>query len=295
MDDVTTLNSRLGSFKEASKLHGDPSIYLVGLDCEFISRSNFPESFEKSKEWTKNNKYDASVCVLQIANESSCLILDMTKLGPVLPSTLGDILTSNNWIKMGVGIDLDIKYLSDNFDLGQCSGHMDIKNLAIISGSKFPSLEKVNDAMGFTHLDKTLDSMRDWSKPLTVNQLKYAANDAFASYKIGKKMLHELKRGIGMYFSENICDITPARNIISINSFPKIPNYVGMLQEHSQKNKLDLPKYEELEVSVDKDNIHTFVCQCTYNGAIGIGSGKNKPSAKQNAAMIAYTQAIGQC
>lgn len=286
IDSTEQFISKYSTFKENSKIHskGYP-IYHIGLDCEYISKSSFPESFENSKTWTTQRSHDISICLIQLANPKSCLVIDLTKLGPALPTQLIDIIKSSNWIKTGVGIDLDITYLSDNFNLGQCNGCFDIKTFANLSGCETPNLEFLNNVLGFATLDKSLNSINDWSKPLTINQLKYASNDAISSYNIGSLMVNSLKKSFNnnlnqkSFFNSNVSNVTQT---ISISENTEI-NYVGKLQELAQKENILFPTYVESIVNTK------FKCECNFKNKISDGYGTNKKMAKNESAKNVFT------
>lgn len=260
-------------FKKESKINDKSSIYLVGFDCEYISKSNYPESFEKSCRWIKKSSYDTATCIIQLANEKSCLIIDLTKIGPDLPSSLIEIIKSENWIKTGVGVGNDITYLSDNFDLGQCNGGIDIKHFAELAGCTTPNLEHLNNTLGFHPIDKSIIKTKcDWSEPLTVAHLKYAANDAIASYNLGKKFIIDAVGSLKQYFVSD--EGKASRSSIKLSS-GKSQNYVGMLQEHAQKNKFDVPIYVVEVLETNK-----FKCVCSYLDKTIECEGQSKQSAK---------------
>ena len=60
-------------------------------------------------------------------------------------------------------------------------------------------------------------------------------------------------------------------------------NYIGKLQEHSQKNNFPLPKYNE-----DISDQLTYIYICTYQGQTTKGIGNTKKEAKQNSANAMY-------
>lgn len=270
-------------FKKDSQINNDSHpIFHIGLDCEFISKNNYPNSYEESIKWTQRRTYDISVCILQFANSKACLVIDMTKLGPILCTQLEEILKSGNWIKTGVGIDMDITYLSDNFQLGQCNGCIDLRTFGLASECQGPNLEFINDVYNFDPINKkqiSAKSVNDWTQPLTVNQLKYASNDAIASYNIGSKLVNSFissfKNDLKNYQESKTTKTIIVTNDIDIN-------YVGKLQEIAQKNKLEFPKYlESLENGA-------FTCECHFENISDIGYGQNKKMAKSESARKIY-------
>jgi dsRNA-specific ribonuclease len=63
-------------------------------------------------------------------------------------------------------------------------------------------------------------------------------------------------------------------------------NYIGKLQEHSQKNNIPLPKYEECGIESNGQ----FKCMCIYQDYTMYGVGKTKKEAKRHSAYLMYTQ-----
>lgn len=113
------------------------------------------------------------------------MVIDLTRLGPNLPSQLIEIIKSSNWIKTGVGIDMDITYLSDNFNLSQCSRHIDLKTFCLASGCATPNLEYINSVLEHDNFQKkSTNSLNDWTQPLTINQLKYAESNAIVNNEL---------------------------------------------------------------------------------------------------------------
>jgi hypothetical protein len=207
------------------------------------------------------------------------LVVDLTKFNKILPNGLIEILTSGNWIKTGVGIDLDIQYISDNFGLSQANGIVDIKTYALLSGISNPNLEFLSG------IEKPETNYNDWSLPITLNNLKYAGSDAFCSYNLGKQFL-KISSNV---FSNKRINSTENINKIS-TTLSNETNYVGLLQEYVMKNCtnrtiVELPRYTDFEA--DKKT-HLFAVECKVKQTIGHGIGQNKMTAKQNAAKDVY-------
>jgi dsRNA-specific ribonuclease len=131
-------DSIFNDFKESAKISSNPHIYMIGLDIECISKDN-NKSFDKCLQWVNQADTIAS-CKLQIASKTHCLVIDLCKFEKILPENLIKILTSESWIKTGVGISKDLDTLSYNFLLGQCNGAIDVKTYASIYGINNPNL-----------------------------------------------------------------------------------------------------------------------------------------------------------
>ena len=154
-----------------SRIDSTLSYHHIGLDCEFISKANYPESFELSKQWTIKQTYSISTCILQLASKNICLIIDLKNFSRKLPDKLIKILQSENWLKTGVNICTDIKYLVDNFDLGHCNGVIDISIFASLAGCKTPSLKFLSENLIDKKIKKSSLQLRDWSKSLTIDMI----------------------------------------------------------------------------------------------------------------------------
>lgn len=261
--------------------------FLIGLDTEYISKDNNPESFSKCYNWVHRVKKIA-VCKLQIATEKISLVIDLCKFEKQLPDNLVKIITSESWIKTGIGISNDLKYLSYNFDLGQCNGGIDIKQFAEMKGCLSPNLLNIfqNIAGTYDHhikKSKKKDNFTfDWSLDMSMEQIEYASMDAYMSYKIGEYLII----GIVKYpqfdkFKFDIMDSNESmknqKKILSnITLLITQKNYIGLLQEYAQKNKLKLPIYQD-EVNNDPDK---FKISCNFESLKVYGFGPNKVKAK---------------
>jgi hypothetical protein len=289
IDTLAQFDSKIGSFKDRSKISTNPVMYHIGLDCEYITKNGFPESFKNSSSptgWVIQSSHDISVCTLQIANDKECLVINLTKFNKVLPNSLMEILRSGNWIKTGVGIDLDMMYISDNFQLG-CNGHIDIRTHAILSGIVSPSLQNLSGV----EKPHTF-SQRDWSQEMTLANLKYAGSDGFQSHKLGKQLLSVSKNAF------KHLNIVPGLNSGSIllKTTYDVTNFIGILQEYvishsNNKSLIDYPKYTDYQVD---GSSHLFVVECRFKQLVGHGTGPNKMTAKQNSAKEVYRKLLDQ-
>jgi hypothetical protein len=292
-------------FYEKSTTHKSPVIHLIGLDCEYINKSNQPESFAMSNKWIKcancvncvnggGGGYIA-VCKVQLACPSMSIIIDLCSLGPNLPDTLIDIFKNDAWIKCGVGTGQDLTHLSQNYGLGQCNGGFDVKNYVQMAGCQTPNLATTYSKLYNKQFEKDKRiSMVDWSDPLTVEQIKYAANDAYVSYLIGtwivtrmvgllNPVVRDCNNGEGEV--KEPAEDKPKMLVLK-NSVSNEVNYVGLLQEWTQKNKLSMPTY--LETTNDASHKQKFSCVCILNSFKRTGEGNSKKEAKQNAAKQVY-------
>lgn len=271
-------------FKTKSKIGTNPDTFLVGLDCEYIPTKMHDVDYK----WIKQID-DVAICTIQLANSDMCLVINMCKLGPEMPQCLVDLLLSNSWIKTGVSIDLDMKYLSTNFQIGHCSGHIDLKNFGVLAGMENPSLKEMYEGLGFGILNKNIADKKiyKWYEDISVNQLKYAANDAIASYKIGNFIVTQIVTNIKQKMQISDKKVEDKQEGV-INISTKDENYVGILQEYAQKYNLSMPEYGDWQTRDGLCNTKVHDCKCTFvckgNIFIGYGAASTKKDAKMQAA-----------
>ncbi|XP_024024775.1 exonuclease mut-7 homolog, partial [Morus notabilis] len=143
---------------------------VVGLDCEW--KPNYIEG-------SKPNK----VSIMQIASDKMVFILDLIKLFEDVPDILDNCLTrilqSPRILKLGYNFQCDIKQLAHSYeDLG-CFKHyemlLDIQNVFKEPRGGLSGLAKKILGAG---LNKTRRNSNWEQRPLTRNQLEYAALDA---------------------------------------------------------------------------------------------------------------------
>jgi Double-stranded RNA binding motif/3'-5' exonuclease len=280
---VEQFNSKFNSFSTECLLKDNPAIYHVGLDCEYIAQQNFPESFQLSKAWTIKQTYNVSTCILQLASSKTCLVINLCELGPNLPSNLLNILQSGNWIKTGTGINLDMVYLSDNYNFSYYNGIIDVSVMATLAGCDTPNMCYLSKIMGVGDMEKIKDdSLRDWSQDLTIKMLEYAANDGFASHALGEKIILNMTNNLNLTIGQKQIDVRLKLGI------EVEKNYVGLIQEYAQKNKMNLPSYD----TTNKDG--QFECKCTFSDYEETSVEKNKKSAKNEVAKIIYENIFGK-
>ena len=243
-------------------------IHLIGLDCEYISRSSYPESYDKA-DWCIN-KGDGMpiICKLQIATQNISIIIDLCKIGKFLPDNLINILKSESWLKFGAGITCDMDHLSYQYNLGNCNGVINASILCRYFGSLNPKLENLYNILSKTKepFKKLEVKGRDWSREMTVSQIKYASEDACASYIIGVELMNHMRNSLNMLFTKFDNNNQEDQNIQNNNTIEvKVSNenYVGILMDYVQRNKLKPPSFD-YSMNIDNSkNIKTFYCTCT--------------------------------
>lgn len=161
VDDVNGLREAT-SFLEGCK--------FVGLDCEW--KPNYMNG-------SKPNK----VSIMQIGSDSKIFILDLIKLyddaSEILDTCLSQILQSYSILKLGYNFQCDIKQLALSYGDLKCFKSydmlLDIQNVFKEPCGGLSGLTKKILGVG---LNKTRRNS-DWEqRPLTQNQLEYAALDA---------------------------------------------------------------------------------------------------------------------
>lgn len=283
---VEQFNTIYNEFKESAKINFVESneIYHIGLDTEYISKDNNPKSFSNCQMWLQKADKIA-VCKLQLATNKMSLVIDLCKFNKMLPDNLVKIITAESWIKTGIGISNDLKYLSYNFDLGQCNGGIDIKQIAELKECHNPNLFDVFHNTSNNQYNDTIkkhkkkfDPNTDWSNDMTMEQIEYAGMDAYMSYKIGEYLIN----GIIKYpqFDKLKSKIKMDQQIL-ISTPIAVKNYIGRLQEYTQKNKINMPiyQYQGHDLTTNK-----FQISCTVQNITTNGYGANKKDAKISAA-----------
>ncbi|KAK7392066.1 hypothetical protein VNO78_20493 [Psophocarpus tetragonolobus] len=143
---------------------------VIGLDCEW--KPNYVRG-------SKPNK----VSIMQIASEKMVFIFDLIKLHKEVPDILDDclshILLSPRILKLGYNFQCDVKQLAHSYEELRCFKNyemlLDIQNIFKEPRGGLAGLtEKILGAS----LNKTRRNSNWEQRPLTPNQLEYAALDA---------------------------------------------------------------------------------------------------------------------
>jgi hypothetical protein len=204
IDDFVKVYPKL---EKASIYHQNTfTIRLIGLDCEMISKNNLSDTYDKYVlEHPEIIPYNnIIICKIIIYTEGICIIVDLAKIN-CIPKQLIEILKNDSWIKTGVGISNDFIILSHNYSLGMLVGNIELKNVGLLSGISNPNLlELYKLLLNDNHIHKSKNTSFDWSQELTLSQIKYARNDGYMSYMIGKKLLQQLCSMIQIIIKQNI-------------------------------------------------------------------------------------------
>lgn len=266
-------------------------INLIGFDIEYISESTHTKSF-MSADWTINKSSGIIPCIIQISSENEDFIIDLQGISRhgYLPKKLIKILKSPAWIKAGVDVENDLKILSRNFEIGHCSGGWDIKYLAQYFGVKTPSLKYLSKEILGRRISKS-SSLDDWSRrPLTGSMIKYAITDSKMSYLLGKYCMDSVssmflsiiqKQEINVRSSnlllKNLISVGKPHITVKKNQYNFQKNYIGALNEHSQKNLMPVPVYTYKVIGEQR-----FKCFCDYLGKkISAKAGSKKKARRK--------------
>ena len=98
---------------------------------------------------------------------------------------------SDKWLKSGVGVEGDLRKISDNYRLPYYSGSFELKTLAEVGKIRKPNLVNLYSLfVGQQHFKDKSQSICDWSLPLVEKKkIEYAARDAIMSYQVFKYMM----------------------------------------------------------------------------------------------------------
>lgn len=235
---TSDFNTYIGLLEESARRGTVPDIFCIGLDLEYVNSKEFEKKGYKWEDldWICNREVSCIPCILQMSTNEYCLVINLKEIGLPLPTKLSHILTCEAWIKMGVGISQDLTYLSQSYDLGNCSGALELKNLALLGHVKNPNLSNLYSFF-FQELlrPKVESSCHNWLEPLTQDNFEYAALDAYMSFQIGQRILEPM---IARFKSNQV-------TVISHNLQPdnNNENYVSRLNEIAQKFNYPYPTY----------------------------------------------------
>ena len=143
---------------------------VVGLDCEW--KPNYVKGGKENK-----------VSIMQLASGKMVFILDLIKLFEYVPDVLDDCVTrimqSPKILKLGYAFKYDVRQLADSYGELKCFNHcqmlLDIQRVFEEQGGGLSGL--VTKVLG-VGLNKTRRNSNWEQRPLTLNQLEYAAIDA---------------------------------------------------------------------------------------------------------------------
>jgi hypothetical protein len=164
------------NLRESARGHTTPDHFLVGFDTEYVEGN------------------PKKVCVIQMGTADLVLVIHVSRWGNYIPKQLLQAIQSPAWIKVGVGVGLDLHYISVQYKLGHCSGGIDLRNMALTMRLPHTSLVGL-----YNHFlkpmpqlpEKAQSSVHNWNLPgaLPKQKVEYAGKDAYMGYAIFKAML----------------------------------------------------------------------------------------------------------
>ncbi|CAJ1411092.1 unnamed protein product [Effrenium voratum] len=151
-------------------------------ECEAALRRLAPGPLGLDTEWADSK---GTVALLQLATRQGCLLIQLPKLDR-LPPSLQSLLLCEDYVKCGVGIAQDLRLLEQQFAL-RSRGALELQHLAV-------KYNHTDHGLGLAALCRSLLNRRldkrtelrrsDWTGELSVEQIAYAAGDAFVAVEI---------------------------------------------------------------------------------------------------------------
>lgn len=219
--------SKLDILEQDAIVNESSRTYCIGFDAEFISKGNYPYSFNRCTNWVIDTPTNEAVCLIQIASKNYVFLIYLPGIGLPLPKKLKKIFLGEKWLKTGVGIEGDLRKICQNYGLSHFHGSFELKTLAEVGNIKKPNLVNLYSLfVGRQHYKDKSQSICDWSLPLREsNKIKYAARDAIMSYQLFQYMLEptlnyihsKSNSKLEINFEENLNIIKENLNIIEEN------------------------------------------------------------------------------
>ncbi|KAF5741512.1 putative Polynucleotidyl transferase [Tripterygium wilfordii] len=154
---------------------------VVGLVCEWRPNTTI----------LMNNK----TATLQLCIDTKCLIIQLFYLDRI-PQSLKSFLTDPNFTFVGVEVARDVEKLRLEYGLN-CASISDVRELTMVRWPTMfyrkPGLKDIARLVVGLEMPKPIHVTRsDWQdRVLDLVQIEYVAIDAYASYKIGHRLLKE--------------------------------------------------------------------------------------------------------
>ncbi|WMV27205.1 hypothetical protein MTR67_020590 [Solanum verrucosum] len=161
-------------------IHGNTPMVVVGLDIEWR-----PHEIS----WMSNKSATLQLCI-----DEKCLILQLFYVDEI-PESLKDFLNGTNFTFVGIEVGDDVKKLKNEYGLNCCK----IADICAIAKQRWPGrfrrpgLKDLALEIAGLNMKKPKHVCRsNWeARELSSDQVEYACLDAYASYKIGNKLLLE--------------------------------------------------------------------------------------------------------
>lgn len=281
-------NDYFSIFKKTAKIDSSSVVHCIGLDLEYFSVANFP-NIDYSK-WIVG-KSDNIACVLQLASSSMVLVIHLSLIGNPIPKKIFEVLKSESWIKMGIGVENDLNILSKCYNLGHCSGSIELRNIALMAKIKKPNLGDLYNRLGKFQISKEKPiNSQCWIDPLNHSLLKYCVYDAYMSYDLGISILEPAINKIEkpkLFITHKNKQSEEEKEQNQSQNIDSKANYVGQLQELSQTENVPFPVFASSSI-LDNNDKPLHIVQCKWMNQIYESEPcKNKKTAKHQVCKIA--------
>ncbi|KAG5493902.1 hypothetical protein JKF63_01734 [Porcisia hertigi] len=159
-----------------------PHLRIIGFDSEWFMKS--------------------PLSVVQFATSSHCFVLHIAFFdGRLLPAAVIEALCDPGIIKCGVGIKNDISRIQEEQEI-TLQSVLDVAEYSILlrlhSGPK-TNLKVLAESVANLTIEKDQWITRsNWELPLWQNQVNYAAEDALASYLVGRAVMMKASEDFNM-------------------------------------------------------------------------------------------------
>ena len=213
-------------------------------------------------EQTHKNTYYGYVCLVQISTRMKDYIIDGIRLHSVIPKHLGPIFANPDIAKVFYSGTSDLLWLSRDFGI-HVVNYFDVHAASVF-------LEKIRDSslVGLLaeycnySLDKSIKKkfqLSDWrQRPLTPDQLEYAALDAHYLVYLRNRILSKLEKkvewenGLGTFLQtmQNVCLKRWEPKLLSLGSYEEY--FINYIQKEKKKGKNEtLKKTDKSEISAE--------------------------------------------
>ncbi|MED6206368.1 hypothetical protein PIB30_026073 [Stylosanthes scabra] len=166
--------------QEIELRYAGKSSVVIGLDVEWRPTST---------PYTSNTSATLQLCI-----DDKCLIVQLFYIDN-LPLSLKNFLINPKFTFVGIEVGDDISKITNEYGLN-CGARADIRELAKKKWPfrfRRPGLKDLaKDVVGLIMKKPKHVSMSNWeARVLSIEQIEYGSIDAYASYKIGHKLLME--------------------------------------------------------------------------------------------------------
>ncbi|XAR52709.1 DNA helicase [Bertholletia excelsa] len=163
---------------------------------QIYGRSNSPVVVGLDIEWRPHpiSYMSNKTATLQLCIDDKCLIVQLFYVDEV-PASLKDFLADQQFIFVGVEVEGDITKLRNEYglDVGKSADLRELAKARWPGRFRRPGLKDLAADVASLNMAKPKHvSMSNWeARVLNEGQVEYACIDAYASYKIGHKLILE--------------------------------------------------------------------------------------------------------